>query len=189
MTMRSPPGDDCGAICRAGSLSAAPTIPSMSGVRVDIVILTFDPAPGMLEAAVCSLLDHSGPGQEPDVHLRVVDNGGAADALLADARWGGQPLSELVNVSSTANNLGFSGGMNVGIDAALRSGADVVVLLNDDTVVTHGWLEPLLAEFGDPGVGVARTAVDLRDRRVDQQRRCAHRPRRRRRRPASGGTG
>jgi GT2 family glycosyltransferase len=42
-------------------------------------------------------------------------------------------------------NLGFAGGNNVGILAALRAGADYVYLLNNDTVVDPAFLDELVA--------------------------------------------
>ena len=50
-------------------------------------------------------------------------------------------------------NLGFAGGFNRGIEAAR---GDYVVLLNNDTLVTEGWLEKMLAAFdADPELAVA----------------------------------
>lgn len=49
-------------------------------------------------------------------------------------------------------NLGFAGGCNVGLRAAQ---GDVLVLLNQDTVVQSGWLKALVGALDDPGVGVA----------------------------------
>lgn len=42
-------------------------------------------------------------------------------------------------------NTGFAGGNNIGIRAALETKADYIVLLNNDTVVDPGFLEPLIA--------------------------------------------
>ena len=46
-------------------------------------------------------------------------------------------------------NLGFSKGNNVGLSHALLIGADVIGILNNDTVVTPGFLTPLLDSIGD----------------------------------------
>ncbi len=48
-------------------------------------------------------------------------------------------------IIENAGNLGFSEGNNVGIRAALKNGADYVVLLNPDTRVEPGWLDELIA--------------------------------------------
>lgn len=134
-----------------------PTLAVMSPTRVEVVILTFDAAPGMLEDAVRSVLDHSGGGDahdEPQVTVHVVDNGSTATPRLADATWNDRPLDEVVRLTVTGENRGYAGGMNIGIRAA--ADADVIVLLNDDVTVTDGWLEPLLAELDAPAVGAAQ---------------------------------
>lgn len=52
-------------------------------------------------------------------------------------------------------NLGFAGGCNLGIDAALERGAEFVYLLNPDTVVRPDFISALLPAFNDPAVGIA----------------------------------
>lgn len=74
----------------------------------------------------------------------VVDNG-STDGTAAGLRhysW--------ARVVSHERNLGFAAGCNSG--AAVASG-DVVVFLNNDTLLPSRWLDPLLAPFADPGVG------------------------------------
>jgi hypothetical protein len=81
----------------------------------------------------------------------VVDNGssdGSADAVAA-----AHPGLALVRL---AGNLGFAGGMNAGIRAALAAGADAVLLLNNDMEVEPGFVEPLVAAVaGDPSCAAA----------------------------------
>jgi GT2 family glycosyltransferase len=63
-----------------------------------------------------------------------------------------------VRVVEEDRNLGFAGGANRGI-GALRH-VDYVALLNNDTVVTHNWLRPLVdALEADPGLGAANSKV------------------------------
>ena len=55
-----------------------------------------------------------------------------------------------------AANLGFAAGCNVGIAAARDLGAVHVVLLNNDTIVSPGFAEPLVEALErDPRAGVA----------------------------------
>ena len=106
----------------------------------------------MVEDAIASLLEHS---SVPDVvvDIVVVDNGDSAALLLADT----VAAFERVSVLTSRSNLGYGGGMNLGIDEARRRNADVVVLLNDDVRVESGWLPPLLDELrSDTSIGVVQ---------------------------------
>ncbi len=90
-------------------------------------------------------------GVDGSVAVLVVVNDGSSEA----ARCLGSEFPS-VEVLETAGNLGFAGGNNLGIRRALGSGAEQVVLLNNDTVVEPGFLEPLRAVFADyPDAGMA----------------------------------
>ena len=57
-------------------------------------------------------------------------------------------------------NLGFAAGCNVGIEAARALGAAYVVLLNNDTIVSPGFIEPLVdALDAHPRAGIAGGAI------------------------------
>lgn len=57
-------------------------------------------------------------------------------------------------------NLGFVGSCNAG---ALLSRGKFLVFLNSDTLVTPGWLEPLLARLGEPGIGLVGACLQYPD--------------------------
>ncbi len=80
----------------------------------------------------------------PEVSILVVDNG-SFDGTLDDvaSRW---PSVATLQVD---HNLGFSGGMNRGIQHALAHGADVVTVLNNDTIVPDGTMAVLREAAGD----------------------------------------
>lgn len=89
----------------------------------------------------------------------VVDNGstdGTPERIAADF-----PEFDLVR---NGRNLGFAAGNNVGIRRALAAGADYVTLLNNDTVVEDGFLQPLLDAFRDPGIGAVSPEIRYHDR-------------------------
>lgn len=78
----------------------------------------------------------------PNYEIILVDNGssdGSADALE----------KEFPRVTLLRNpvNAGFAGGNNIGIKQALMSGADYVLLLNNDTTVSGDFLDVLI-DFG-----------------------------------------
>lgn len=68
----------------------------------------------------------------------VVDNGSAEPTLRVLESLAAE---HGVRVVYNGRNLGFGGGMNVGMAHAR---GDVVVLLNNDVIVTEGWLEDLV---------------------------------------------
>ena len=75
----------------------------------------------------------------PHVDLIMVDNGSTDDSVAFVSRH-----YPTVKIIPSPTNLGYSGGFNLGIRGAQ---GDILVLLNNDTEVTPGWLEPMLAEF------------------------------------------
>jgi GT2 family glycosyltransferase len=86
----------------------------------------------------------------PNWEVLVVDNGsedGTVDAIHRDHPW--------VTVIETGRNLGFTGGNNVGIEAALHRGANFLLLLNNDTIVDSNLLRAFVQtaqEHPDAGV-------------------------------------
>ncbi|MBI5449525.1 glycosyltransferase family 2 protein [Candidatus Gottesmanbacteria bacterium] len=88
-----------------------------------------------------------------EIKIIVVDNASAdASASVISAKF---PNVELI---LEKKNLGFAGGSNVGIRAALSQGARYVWLLNNDTVVHRGALS-LLRAMSDPSAGVAGSKI------------------------------
>jgi GT2 family glycosyltransferase len=91
--------------------------------------------------------------------LVCVDNGssdGSADAVAAAF-----PEARLVRLPQ---NLGFAGGMNAGLHAALEAGADAVLTLNNDMVVDSRFVEPLVdALAADPLAAAACSQVLFAD--------------------------
>jgi GT2 family glycosyltransferase len=85
----------------------------------------------------------------PSVEILLVDNGSTdgSQEFLRD-RF---PAIRLIE---TKVNLGYAGGNNVGIEIALREGADFVFVLNNDTIVDPGIIEAFLAGFSDERVGI-----------------------------------
>ncbi len=79
-----------------------------------------------------------------DNELIVVDNG-SSDGSAEFVRQG-FPDVKLVALE---RNLGFGGGSNTGVRAAVN---DIVVLLNNDMHVERGFLGPLLGDFTDASV-------------------------------------
>jgi GT2 family glycosyltransferase len=77
-----------------------------------------------------------------NVEVIVVDNGsrdGSGSRLQVE-------FPEVTHIHSR-ENLGFTGGNNLGIEHAMENGCDHVLLLNNDTIVTPEFLRPLVARL------------------------------------------
>jgi GT2 family glycosyltransferase len=96
------------------------------------------------------------------VDIIVVDND---VALRCDAALAGTGIA--VTYLSNERNLGFSGGMNVGIRAALNRGASEVLLVNSDAIVPPRCVAALASALADPRIGIA--APELRSRSLPRR--------------------
>jgi N-acetylglucosaminyl-diphospho-decaprenol L-rhamnosyltransferase len=139
----------------AGPSRAAPAVPSSSAGlgRIAAVVLNFR-TPDATRRAIQSLLDSRRPPQQ----LILVDNGPVLEGLSGYADFG-----EAVRYVATERNLGFSGGMNVGIRLALAEGADAVLLVNSDATAADGMMAALEACLvGVPHGGIAGPVLRAR---------------------------
>ena len=88
-------------------------------------------------------------------HVIVVDNGNDERCGLALT-----PLLDRITFIATGRNLGFSGGMNAGIERALKAGAGAVLLVNSDVIVPPDCVAALeRALHATPGAGIAGPVV------------------------------
>ena len=121
--------------------------------------------PGEIVAVVVT---HLGQGDLLDACLDALDRaGGVRRCVVVDnssPTTSHDPVSlswpsMAVHLLPTANR-GFGAAANCGFEHARRLVSDleraVFVLLNDDVEVSAGWLDPLLAEFGDDSVGAVQ---------------------------------
>jgi len=91
----------------------------------------------------------------PAFKIVVVDNG-SIDGSLEYLRGRHPGITYLAN----RDNLGFSGGNNVGIEYAVAEGCDYVYLLNNDTEVDPDFLDSMVSAMEtDPRIGIAGSTV------------------------------
>ena len=87
----------------------------------------------------------------PNTRLIVVDNA-STDGTAAAIR---ERYGDRVTIVANPSNLGFAGGNNAGIHRALDDGADLVLLLNNDTFVDPAFVDELVAPvLASPEVGI-----------------------------------
>lgn len=113
--------------------------------RASVVIATADSLV-FLKLCLTSLLTETAA---PAYEVLVVDNGSTdGTAGYLNELSGACPQ---VRVIRNDSNLGFAPATNQGLEAAR---GEVLVLLNDDTVVPAGWLEGLCRHLEDPRAGL-----------------------------------
>lgn len=128
-------------------------------MRSAVIVLTWDAADDALSCLGSLAALNPAPDQ-----IVVVDNAsrdGSAD-LIAH-RF---PSFTLIR---NQNNLGFSGGMNIGIRALLaqEQPPEAILLLNQDTLVDQGWLGALTAALeADPATGAVGCKIRYPDGRI-----------------------
>ena len=114
--------------------------------RVSVIILTFNNL-DLTRACLDSVLKRS---DYPNLEVIVVDNA-STDGTPAYLEAFGQRHPE-VRMVLNSENLGFAAGNNVGLEIAT---GDYLVVLNNDTVVTPGWVLTLLRHFErEPALGL-----------------------------------
>jgi GT2 family glycosyltransferase len=136
-----------------------PPAPVLRGEPHVEAIICFRDRPELLERAARSLLEVTDYAR---LTLHLVDNGStdARSAVLV-RKLGADPRVTLVRDERPFN---FSA---LNDAAALRSDADVLLLLNNDTeVVEPGWLAPLVAHTQREDVGAVGPLLTFRDGRV-----------------------
>lgn len=96
-----------------------------------------------------------GQSTYPAFEVIVVDNGSIDDSVQAI-----HSAFPAVRIIQNRENLGYAGGNNVGLRAAIDDGVDYVLLLNNDTVVKPDALERLvsLADL-EPDAGIVSPAI------------------------------
>jgi len=124
-----------------GRVSPGSLMPTTS-----IIILSWN-GKKMLEASLPSVLRFA----PVDTEVLVVDNG-SEDETLA---WLSQHYPAVKQVALN-RNVGYCAGNNYG---ARFANGRYLVFLNNDVLVKHDWLSPLIALFDNPEIGAAQPKV------------------------------
>jgi len=103
--------------------------------RVSVVVLTYNGL-AFTKACLDSVVQFS---NYPNLEVICVDNMSTDGTRAFLEAWGNDHPEHRIILNDA--NLGFAAGNNVGIQAAT---GDIIVLLNNDTYVTDGWVQDLI---------------------------------------------
>lgn len=123
---------------RAASLRKA--IATLPLPKVSVVVLTYNNLE-LTKACLDSLLTQS---QYPNLEIIVVDNHSSDQTPTYLSAWADGHPDRIVILNP--DNKGFAAGNNLGLAAA---SGDYLVILNNDTVVTAGWIKGLIRHLQD----------------------------------------
>jgi GT2 family glycosyltransferase len=99
----------------------------------------------LLQKCVESVMNSDYPKQKMEVI--IVDNGSIDDSVeFVKSTYGSK-----VKLITSYKNVGFCRGNNIGIREAT---GDIIILLNNDTIVRRDWLRQLASEFLDHRIGI-----------------------------------
>jgi GT2 family glycosyltransferase len=124
-----------------------------SSPRVSVVVLTYNGIT-FTQACLHSLEQFS---DYPNLEIICVDNDSGDGTKEFLSAWGAERPQHKVILNNS--NLGFAGGNNVGIAAAR---GEIVILLNNDTYVTAGWVRDLIRPLmQDKTIGLAGPITNM----------------------------
>lgn len=90
------------------------------------------------------------------LRILVVDNGSTDDSLEQFAGCFGNA----VEILETKKNLGFAGGINLGVARALSAGAQFILILNNDTIIDEAMIRHLIRTAADhPAAGIVGPVI------------------------------
>jgi GT2 family glycosyltransferase len=131
--------------------------------RLLVIIVTYNSA-RIIERCLDSLREQSWP----DFSVFIVDNASADDTLsVLDAYRDRTPeLADRIEITRSAENLGFAKAVNRGLTHMLDNDLDAALLLNPDATAGAGMLADGLEVLAGEGVGACGPMVLYEDGRI-----------------------
>ncbi len=86
-------------------------------------------------------------------HILLIDNGSADESLKKLSAFEKEPKITFIKQPV---NLGFAGGVNIGIRYAIKHNYSHAALVNNDALLTNDWLKNVMSAFKrDSSIGIA----------------------------------
>ncbi len=93
--------------------------------------------------------------QDIALHVVIINNAEQGDISIEK-----KYKNFSIHIFNPHTNLGFSGGHNMGIEYSLKSGADAVLILNNDTIVHSNLIKELIVPLDhDKNVGIVSPKI------------------------------
>jgi len=138
--------------------------------RIGIIIVTYQSA-RHIAPLWRSLAETIDPQR---ISICVFDNA-STDETVGILKHENALLELPLELMRSETNLGFARANNEAFDRLQsRASHDIVVLLNPDTIVQAGWLDPLVQAFENPDVGVAASLLLLPDGKINSRGNALH---------------
>ena len=84
----------------------------------------------------------------------VIDNGSTDNSKELLEKYANQN-SNTINIINNPTNLGFAGGVNVGIKWAIDNNFRYIALLNNDAIIDKNWLKNLVSTMDNNRIGIS----------------------------------
>jgi len=117
-------------------------------------------------AVFAVVLNYNGFDDTKDCVNSLLASNRSLNIIIVDNNSSDDSYNKLTHLFSNLKfiesdkNLGYAGGMNLGIKYSLSQGADFILLVNQDVVVTPDFLEPMLVKFyNDSKIGIVSSKV------------------------------
>lgn len=104
----------------------------MNMTKVFVVILNWN---GWKDTVECLKSIYKLKVKNFELFVVVVDNASTDDSVMQLKKYNKKNKHKNLKIITCSNNLGYTGGNNVGISYAMKKKADFVMVLNNDTVV------------------------------------------------------
>ena len=123
--------------------------------KATIILLSYNNLE-LIQECVESILERT---IYPNFEILIVDNNSSDKQVIYYLKEMERKFPEIIRVILNNENVGFAKGNNIGLKEATNS--EYYVLINNDIVVTKGWLSRLIAHLNDKNIGIVGPVTNM----------------------------